>query len=91
MLSLLITFFTVITFAGGVEDVTVVNYAAIYRFTAKVKSSGQTAYFVTADEYVSCGDDFVINVKEKEDPSYESFEVASGVRYDGTVHFEIVS
>ena len=67
------------------------NYAAIYRFTAKVKSSGQTAYFVTADEYVSCGDDFVINVKEKENPSYESFEVASGVRYDGTVHFEIVN
>jgi hypothetical protein len=65
------------------------NYAGIYRFTAKVQQSGQTAYFVTADEHVSCGDDFLIKVQPVDDLYKEDFEVEDGVTVDGTVHYEI--
>ena len=63
------------------------RYIYAYRMDGWYTSdASETAYLVTADVHVSCGNDFVIPVKPVESPAANSF-TTGGVTFDGRVFY----
>ena len=63
------------------------RYVYAYRLDEfRTAIAGETAYFVTADVHVTCGNGFVLPVTPVEEPEDESFN-ASGETLDGSVFY----
>ena len=63
------------------------RYVYAYRLDEfRTAIAGETAYFVTADVHVTCGNGFVLPVTPVEEPEDESFN-ASGETLDARVFY----
>ena len=69
------------------------RYIYAYRLDDfKTKNEGDIAYFYTADVYVSCGNDFVLNVAPADEPTfYEEVNYYDIIEGSGYVYFDILN
>ena len=69
------------------------RYIYAYRLDDfKTKNEGDVAYFYTADVYVSCGNDFVLNVAPADEPTfYEEINYYDIIEGSGYVYFDILN
>ena len=65
------------------------SYVSYYKYTAHVQSNGQTAYFVTGDKYITCGDEFVLDVERQDNPENAKIEVEEGVELDAKAYYTV--
>ena len=64
------------------------RYAGAYNFNVAVNENGQKAYVPIADVYITCGDDFVLDVSPVDNPEAKDF-TQDGVTLSGREYFTV--
>ena len=67
------------------------RYLYLYRMEKFECLAEETIYLPIADLYVSCGDDFCVDVDSLEEPIEETFDLFSGYSVDAPRYFEVVT